>query len=129
MTRSPCINHPDKDVIDVPPGSKYCTRCRYLIAPELEIAEIIEETPVEAEPERKNPIVEELKELEKADPEAKPEVKEQLEESPEETVQEEAEELTEEEVVAELLNAEAEAKVDNTAEIARLKAQLAELEQ
>jgi hypothetical protein len=132
MTRSPCLNHPEKDVIEIPKGYKYCERCHHLVAPELEIVEIIEETPVEAELEivtadLADAIIEKtLDETMESPIILEPEVKEPLEESPEETAPAEAVEPIEEEAVVE--TPVEEAKVDNTAEIEALRARLAELE-
>ena len=148
MTRSPCTNHPDADLIEIPPGSRFCTRCRYIVPQNWKPVEVVIGTPLEAEPDATSTLEEGFDltesleiEPEKVPLEAKPEVKEQLEESQEETVAEEVAEPIEEEAVVETPKDEAKVEIENltlddlakitaakNAKIKALRAQLAELE-
>ena len=168
MGRNACINHPRDKVIEIPEGYRYCKRCRHLVPPEAELPEeikTVEESAVdglhgilnkiidehnapdkvelEAElPDSEHERIHDSMQITETPLEAEPEEKEQLqEEPPEETAPVEESEPIAEEVVAELLNAEAEAvkepleaippdtveEAKRRVKISRLKAKLAEL--
>ena len=60
MKGNPCTNHPDKDIKDIEPGTRFCERCRNLVALDWKpIPEIVQEMALEEESE---PSVEEVNE-------------------------------------------------------------------
>lgn len=76
MPRNACTNHPKRDVIEIPAGTRYCNRCHHLIPPEPKT------TPAEVEVEAESP--EEIEAVEEVVEEALEEILEE-EEEPEET--------------------------------------------
>ena len=133
MPRSACTRHPKDKVIEIPIGAKYCERCNHLVLPEpeMEIVAIVQEMELEAETEQS---VEEMKEeVEKIieDSNIPEEVKKDIviEIVKETPVEAEPEQVTDPPVTkAEVDKAVIEAQEAKKAEIASIRARLAELE-
>ena len=56
MKGNACINHPDKDIKEIPPGTRFCERCRNLVPLEWKpipkpVPEIVQEMALEEESE------------------------------------------------------------------------------
>ena len=154
MPRNACTNHPKRDVIEIPAGTRYCNRCHHLIPPEPkttpaeveveaespEEIEAVEEVAEEALEEILGEIVEEEEEPDRTELEAEPkgitstvgDLDELAAALPEEPLEAESPPLSEIELKdieesEKEYEAELKAEKAKKAEIARLEAELEEL--